>query len=252
MIGLKTKVAVVTGGSSGIGTACVHRLIDEGAFVVVAGRNEVRAKKVCETSSAPERASYVLGDVRRVEDCDRIIQAAIDRHGCIDILVNSAGVVLGKPFMEITEEEWDWCVETNLKGSCFTTQAALRHMLPRKSGVVIYIASDCAHSGEEEATVYCSTKAGLVSLTRSLTKELSQNGIRFVSVSPSVIEGPMTDAWAAVEPDPEAFMDFWRERHPLGRFGRPEEVAAVVAFLASDEAGWVTGCSWLIDGGIQA
>ena len=252
MLGIASKVAVVTGGSSGIGAACVHRLVDEGAFVVVAGRNEARTRMVCETSSAPQRTSQVLADVRRVGDCAHLVQACIDRHGHIDILVNSAGVLLDKPILETSEEEWDWCVETNWKGTFFVIQAALRYMLPRKRGIIINIASDCAHSGEAEGTVYAGTKAAVVSLTRSLTKETAQSGVRFVSVSPGIIEGPMTDVWAAAQQDPEAFLSRWRAEHPLGRFGRPEEVAAVVAFLASDEATWVSGCSWLIDGGFQA
>jgi len=252
MIGLNEKVAVVTGGSSGIGAAIARRLIDEGVYVVVAGRDEQRTNEVCATSSAPQRASAVLGDLRQVSDCERIVQAAIERHGRLDILVNCAGAYVYKPFLEITEEDYDLCVDTNLKGACFTTQAALRHMLPRKQGVIVNITSIAGHIGVVKEQVYASSKGGLELLTRALAKELGPEGIRLVSVAPAVIESPMTDQWAAAEPDPEAFRKSWEAVYPLRRFGRPEEVAAVVAFLASDEAGWVTGCSWVVDGGLLA
>ncbi len=252
MIDLADRVAVVTGGSSGIGAACAHRLIDEGAFVVVAGRDKDRTREVCGSSSAPDRASPALGDVRQASDCAKIVDVAINRYGHIDILVNSAGVLLYKPFLEVTEEDFDLCIETNLKGACFTTQAALRYMIPRKRGVVINITSVAGHSGTAGETVYCSSKGGLILLTRSLAKELSNTGVRFVSVAPAIIEGPMTDRQAAGEADPEAFLESLAEAYPLGRFGRPEEVAAVVTFLASDQAGWITGCSWIIDGGLKA
>jgi meso-butanediol dehydrogenase/(S,S)-butanediol dehydrogenase/diacetyl reductase len=252
MIDLVDRVAVVTGGSSGIGAACAHRLIDEGAFVVVAGRNEKRTREVCASCSAPDRASPALGDVRHVSHCRRIIQTAIDRHGRIDILVNSAGVLVYKPFLEVTEKDFDLCIETNLKGACFTTQAALHFMIPQNRGVIINITSVAGHSGTAGETIYCSSKGGLVLLTRSLARELSSTGVRFVSVAPAIIEGPMTDQQAAAEPDPEAFLESLAEDYPLGRFGRPEEIAAVVAFLASGEAEWITGCSWIVDGGLKA
>jgi NAD(P)-dependent dehydrogenase (short-subunit alcohol dehydrogenase family) len=252
MIGLKDKVAIVTGGSSGIGAAIAHRLIDEGMLVVVVGRNEERTKQVCATSSAPECALPVLGDIRHIVDCDRIIQTAIERHGRIDVLVNCAGAYVYKPFLEVTEEEIDLLIDTNLKGACFTTQAALRYMIPNHHGVIINITSTAGHIGILKEQVYCSSKGGLVLLTRALAKEFGKDGIRFVNVSPAVIESPMTDYWANSEPDPVAFRKSWEEQYPLRRFGRPEEVAGIVAFLASDEAGWVTGCTWLVDGGILA
>jgi NAD(P)-dependent dehydrogenase (short-subunit alcohol dehydrogenase family) len=252
MIDLKDTVAVVTGASSGIGAACARRLIDDGALVVVAGRNEERTKGVCAASSAPDRASPVLGDLRSMSDCNHIIEAAMDLYGRIDVLVNCAGAYVYKPFLEITEADYDMVVDTNLKGTCFIMQAALRYMVPQRHGVIINITSVGGLIGFLKEQVYSASKGGLVLLTRALAKEFGPEGIRFVSVAPAVIESPMTDEWAAAEADPEAFRKSWEENYPLRRFGQPEEVAAVVAFLASDETSWVTGCTWQIDGGLLA
>lgn len=249
MKGLKDKVAVVTGGSSGIGEACVHRLVDEGAFVVTTGRDEERTRSVCESVSDPERAYPVLGDVRQAEDCERIIQSAIDLHGHVDILVNSAGVLVIKPFMETTEEDFRHCWDTNMMGATFMIKAAMRNMLPRKEGVVINITSVAGLRGRYDLTAYCASKAGLTLLTRCLAKEYGPDGIRFVSVAPAYIDGPMLDWELSQEPDPVAYMAEVSSRYPLGRIGRRDEVASIVSFLVSEEAEWVTGCSWILDGG---
>jgi NAD(P)-dependent dehydrogenase (short-subunit alcohol dehydrogenase family) len=250
MMSLEDKVAVVTGGSSGIGAVCAHRLIREGAFVVIAGRDEKRTRDVCATSDAPDRAFPVLGDIRELSDCYRIIQTAIDHSGHIDILVNSAGAYVYKPFLDITEEDFDLCIDTNLKGICFTMQAALRYMVPRRRGVIINITSTAGLVGVAQEHVYGASKGGLTILTRSLARELGPHGIRLVNVAPAVIESPMTDEWAATAPDPEAFRRSWEQRYPLRRFGDPKEVAAIIAFIASEEAEWITGCSWIVDGGL--
>ena len=252
MVGLKDKVAVITGGSSGIGAACVHRLVDEGAFVVIAGRDEKRSQEIGETSSAPDHVSAVVGDLRDIAICNHVIETTINLHGHLDILINSAGTSVYKPFMEITEADFDMVVNTNLKAVCFTIQAALHYMLPRRQGVIINITSVAGLIGFVNQQVYNASKGGLELLSRSLAKELGPQGIRVMSVAPGVIESPMTDKWAASAPDPEAFRRSSEEEYPLRRFGRPEEVASVVAFLASNQSDWVTGCSWLIDGGLLA
>ena len=210
------------------------------------------SKKFAQHSSAPGHVSIVLGDLRDIQVCNHVIETAINLHGHLDILINSAGTSVYKPFPEITEADFDMVLDTNLKATCFIMQAALRSMLPRKQGVIINITSVAGLIGFVNQQVYNASKGGLVLLTRSLAKELGPQGIRLVSVAPGVIESPMTDKWASSAPDPEAFRRSWEEEYPLRRFGRPEEIAAIVTFLASKQSDWVTGCSWLIDGGLLA
>jgi len=252
VLGLRDKVALVTGGSSGIGEACARRLCDEGAIVVVAGRDAARTRAVAASLSDDDRASHVLGDVTRVADCERIVAETLDRHGRLDILVNSAGVWLEQPILETSENDWDACIDTNLKGAFFVTKAALAHMVTRRRGVVVNIASDSGLHGEPGAGVYSAAKAGLIMLTRSLAIDHGPDGIRLVCVSPGVVDTPMLAKAVADAPEPAAYAAVQADPYPLGRVGHPEEIAAVVAFLASDEAGWITGVSWSVDGGVTA
>jgi NAD(P)-dependent dehydrogenase (short-subunit alcohol dehydrogenase family) len=252
VLGLRDRVALVTGGSSGIGEACARRLCDEGAIVVVAGRDAARTRAVAASLSDDDRASHVLGDVIRVADCARIVAETLDRHGRLDILVNSAGVWLEKPILETGEDDWDLCLDTNLKGAFFVMKAALAHMVTRRRGVIVNIASDSGLHGEPGAGVYSAAKAGLIMLTRSLAIDHGPDGIRLVCVSPGVVATPMLDKAIAGSADPAAYAAVQADPYPLGRVGRPEEIAAVVAFLASDEAGWITGVSWSVDGGVTA
>ena len=259
MRGLNGKVALVTGGSSGLGEAIVYRLAEEGASVAVGGRDAAKTQAVAERAAARTRENghagehaVVLGDVSVVADCERLVAETVKVFGHLDILVNSAGIWIEKPTTEMSEDEYDLLMDINLKGSYFMCREALRHMVARKAGVIVNIASDSGIHGEPGAAAYSASKAGVIMMTRAMAIDHGPDGVRVCSVSPAIFDTPMLAKAIAEAPDPEAYGNVQDYGYPVGRIGRPEELAAVIAFLASDEATFVTGRTWVVDGGVTA
>jgi NAD(P)-dependent dehydrogenase (short-subunit alcohol dehydrogenase family) len=258
--GLAGKTALVTGGSSGFGEAAVLRFAAEGVSVAVGGRDAAKTKSVAERAAAQARAAgfadtsfpAVIGDVAKVADCERLVSETVSALGHLDILVNSAGIWIEKPVTEMTEADYDAVLDINLKGTFFMCREAVKHMAARKSGVVVNIASDSGIHGEPGAAAYAASKGGVILLTRTLAIDHGADGIRACSVSPAIFDTPMLTKAIAEAPDPVTYVAGMEDDYPLGRIGRPEELAAVIAFLASDEASFVSGRTWVVDGGSTA
>lgn len=244
---LNDKVAVITGGSSGIGLATAHRLLAEGAQVVVSGRDQ----KALDTAVAElgSRAIGIRGDVAKPNDLDRLFAQIQDQFGRVDVLFANAGVAPLAPFESVTEEQFDTLFDINVKGLFFTVQKALP-LLSEKASVILN-ASVVAQSGHPNTSVYSATKAAVRSLGRTLAAELAHRGIRVNVVSPGLIETPFWSKVGLDQDEVDAFGVQVVGNTPLGRPGKPNEIAATVAFLASDDASYFTGADLAADGGLN-
>ena len=246
MSNLNDKVAVITGGSSGIGLATAQRFIEEGAQVVITGRHQ----KALDTAVAKlgKRATGIRGDVGNLEDLNRLFAQVREQFGHVDVLFANAGIAPFVPFEAVTEEHFDSLFNINVRGLFFTVQKALP--LLSKGASVILNASVVAQSGLPKTSVYSATKAAVRSLGRTFAAELSPRGIRVNVVSPGLIETPLVGKFGLSQEETSAFGEMIVGQTPLGRTGRPEEIAATVAFLASNDSSYFTGAELVADGGM--
>lgn len=251
---LKDKIALVTGGSSGLGIAIAESFLREGAKVMISGRSEER----CEDAMKKLRvigdvnADFVLGDVSRADDASRMVDETVNRFGGIDILVNSAGIFLEKRAEDTSEDEWDMIIDTDLKGVFLCSKAAYPHFKRRGGGAIINISSDAGIIGNRNCVAYCAAKGGVSNLTRAMALDYAKENIRVNAVCPAVIDTPMFDKEIRLQQDPEKYVKITAEEHPIGRIGRPEEVAFATLMLASDQASFITGVNLPVDGGLTS
>jgi 3-oxoacyl-[acyl-carrier protein] reductase len=242
---LKGQVAVVTGGSRGIGAAVAALLAERGAAVVVSGRDEGRLKAVVEELEAQGGAALgVVADASRREDAERLLEAARERFGRLDILVNNAGITRDALLVRMKDDDWDRVLETNLRGAFLMTRAAGRVMMRQRSGRIINIASAAGAMGNAGQANYSAAKAGLIGFTKAIARELAHWQILVNAVAPGLID---TDMAAAIPP---AAREALIAQIPLGRVGTVREVAEMVGFLAGAGAGYVTGQVFHVNGGL--
>ncbi|MEV0237018.1 glucose 1-dehydrogenase [Nonomuraea sp. NPDC050786] len=236
------KTVLITGGTSGMGLATAHRLIAEGAHVIVTGRTRPRVDQA--TAVLGPRALGVVADTADLRALDALMTTIRTRFGRLDVVFANAGVGAFAPFADITETDFDHTVDVNFKGVFFTIQQALP--LIAENGSIVINASWTLHRGNGILTLYSATKAAVHNLARTLAADLAPRGIRVNSISPGYIDTPMYPAAALSDTELAAITG----RIAAGRFGQPEEIATAVAFLASHEASYINGQDLVIDGGL--
>ena len=243
---LDGKIAVVTGASRGIGRAIALELASQGAFVVVNyNGSKDRAEEVKkEIEAAGGKAEVYQCNVSDFEKCQAFIQDVIKTYGRLDILVNNAGITRDGLLMKMSEADFDSVIETNLKGTFNTIRFASRQMLKQRSGRIINLSSVVGIAGNAGQANYASSKAGVIGLTKAVARELASRGITVNAIAPGFIETEMTEVLS------DAVKEASVAQIPLGRFGKPEDIAKTAAFLASDDAGYITGQVIQVDGGM--
>ncbi|WP_188682094.1 GolD/DthD family dehydrogenase [Nesterenkonia cremea] len=245
MFDLSGRVAMITGGASGLGEAIAHGLAQQGAAVVLADRDADRLQKVsADLQQAGAQVSTVELDVTDRGGVDRAVTGVAEDQGCLDILVNSAGVVALDPVEQLPDEAWDRTLEINLSGTFAVCRAAGAQMKAQQHGRIINIASQAAHVALEHHAAYSASKSGLFGLTTSLARELGPYGVTANTISPTVV---MTELGKKAWADPHG--DAHKAEIPARRFAEPEEIAATAVFLASKEAAMVNGADLRVDGG---
>ena len=244
MMDLSERVALVTGASRGIGRAIALTLAKQGATVVAAARGENARVVAEEIAAAGGRAEFATVDVTAEGSAEEAVGGVVGRHGRIDILVNNAGITRDQLMLRLKREDWDAVIATNLTAAFALTQAAIKPMIRQRSGRIISISSVVGQGGNAGQANYAASKAGLIGFSKAVALEVASRGITVNVVAPGLIETDMTKAIT------EQAREGWESRIPLKRLGTPEDVAAAVCFLASQEASYITGQVLAVNGGM--
>ncbi|WP_427338585.1 3-oxoacyl-[acyl-carrier-protein] reductase [Caloranaerobacter sp. DY30410] len=243
---LTGKIALITGGSRGIGKAIALKLASLGANIVVNyTKSDTKAKEVIKLAEEMGvKAIAVKADISNKDDVENFINKVLDEFGRIDILVNNAGITRDNLLMRMKEEEWDDVININLKGTFNVTKAAIRTMMKQKSGSIINVASVVGITGNQGQCNYAASKAGIIGFTKSIAKEVAKKKVRVNAIAPGFIKTDMTDKL------PDKVKEEYLSKIPLNRLGEPEDIANAVAFLASDLSSYITGQVLIVDGGL--
>ena len=252
---MRDKVILITGGTSGIGLAAARLFLARGARVVLAGRSADRGaeavKQLCQYAPA-DHMVFFSGDVSRPADCEALAARAVRHFGRIDVLVNSAGIYLERALEDMEEADFDRLMAVNVKGSYFMAKYALPELKKREGCSIVNVSSDAGLQGNYLCSAYCASKGAVTLFTKALALELAPWNIRVNCICPGDIATPLTEAQLAAAPSREQALREMSSVYPLGRIGTAEEAASLIVFLASAEAGFVTGAAWSVDGGLTA
>lgn len=245
LFNLKGRVAIVTGGSRGLGKAIATGLAEQGAKIVIADLLEEESKKTADEIAKISEAIAVKTDVSKKADVDALVQETIKKFGKIDILVNNAGIFRATPVETITEEEWEKTMHINLNGYLLCSLAASKEMIKQKKGSIINIASVAGMKAFATSAAYNASKAAIISLTQSLATELAKYNIRVNAICPGVFATDMTKGFLASN----EFLQMIKAQVPLGRAAQPDELKGIAVLLASDASSYITGTTIVVDGG---
>lgn len=246
---LKGKTVIVTGGSKGIGKAIALTFAELEANVVIVGREKAALEAaVTELKGHHSKCMYLQADLRETQQIQAMVDEVAERFGTIDVLVNNAGVNITKPAIEVTEEDWDTVLDTNLKSTFFCSQAAGKYMIEQQAGKIINIVSQMAFVGYYKRAAYCSSKGGAVQLTKALAVEWAKSGINVNAVAPTFIETSLTSKMF----EDQAFKEDVESRILVGKLAKPRDITGAVLYLASNLSQFVTGETIKVDGGWTA
>ncbi|WP_196892167.1 SDR family NAD(P)-dependent oxidoreductase [Aureivirga marina] len=241
------KSAIITGGGTGMGAATAKRLVKDGWSVTIFGRRKSKLEEVLEDISKPEQTLAIQGDVTNRDDVQKLINTHLEKFGRLDGLINNAAVVVGGPIGDVTIEDWKKVMEINVDGVFNTINMSIEH-LKKVGGSIVNVSSVSGIRGDWAFSPYCASKGAVTNFTHALALELGPQGVRINAVAPSLTDTDM----ASFVTESEEMMAKVRNRMPLGRAAKPEEIAAPIAFLLSDDASFITGAILPVDGGVMA
>ncbi len=249
---LTGKACLVTGAAVGIGRAIAEAFVREGARVAMADRDAQAGEQARQQLASHGEVVFLSGDVSRAEDARRMVDGAAEAFGRVDVLVNNAGVTLRASVVDTEESDWDHVLAVNLKGVYLCSKYAIPHMIRAGGGSIINIGSIASFIGLPENAAYNASKGGVLTLTRNMALDYARYNIRVNAICPAMIMTPMLESFIRIQPDPEVYVRAVEQAIPLGRIGRPEDVAPAAVFLASDESRFITGSALMVDGGYTA
>ena len=247
----KGKVAIITGGTSGIGLTTAITLLRLGASVALIGRQREKGEAVLrELNQYGSKVCFFRGDVNKIKDCQMVIEQTVASFGRLDIVINSAGIYMEKSIDEVEEDEFDQMMGINIKGTYFICKYALPYLPQASGGAIVNISSDAGINGNCLCTTYCASKGAVTLFTKALSLEVIHDGIRVNCVCPGDVDTPMLQKQLSGVDNPKEYLREMASIYPIGRIAQPQEVANVICFLVSEEASFVNGAVWTVDGGL--